>query len=211
MPERIPLSARDRFEILRRDKFTCRYCGRKSPEVKLHVDHVTPVAEGGTNHPTNLCAACSDCNLGKGADGFETKELFRHWGEPPELNLDVHVQRQRVALKDYLLRRFPDADGTRIQAICSAWVTRCDADLSELIAIALDQASWAEWLFTSGVSFGRQLEVGSLRDELNNGYSERAGRMRAYLDSQAVRLGFREEAPTPAAPAAPVQTSKEVN
>jgi 5-methylcytosine-specific restriction endonuclease McrA len=36
-----------RFEVFKRDNFTCRYCGRKTPEVVLEVDHVVPVAEDG--------------------------------------------------------------------------------------------------------------------------------------------------------------------
>ncbi len=59
------VSKRLRFEILRRDNHTCRYCGRPAPEVKLTVDHVTPVALGGGDEPSNLVAACSDCNGGK--------------------------------------------------------------------------------------------------------------------------------------------------
>jgi len=54
-----------RFDILRRDNFTCRYCGRSSPDVVLHVDHVTAVANGGTDDPANLITSCSDCNFGK--------------------------------------------------------------------------------------------------------------------------------------------------
>lgn len=30
------------FEILRRDNFTCRYCGRKAPSVCLQVDYIVP-------------------------------------------------------------------------------------------------------------------------------------------------------------------------
>lgn len=56
-----------RFEILRRDSHTCRYCGAKAPDVELQVDHVLPVALGGTNDPTNLTTACRDCNSGKGS------------------------------------------------------------------------------------------------------------------------------------------------
>jgi hypothetical protein len=33
--------------------------------VKLTVDHVTPVALGGSDDPTNLVTACADCNGGK--------------------------------------------------------------------------------------------------------------------------------------------------
>lgn len=60
------VSKRLRYEILRRDGFKCRYCGRKSDEVALDVDHVVPSSLGGPDTPTNLVSACKDCNLGKG-------------------------------------------------------------------------------------------------------------------------------------------------
>ena len=56
-----------RFEVFRRDSFTCQYCGRRAPRVVLHVDHITPVVAGGTNDLANLRTACSTCNTGKGA------------------------------------------------------------------------------------------------------------------------------------------------
>lgn len=59
------LSRRLRFEILRRDGHTCRYCGGMAPDVKLTVDHVIPTALGGSDEPSNLVAACADCNAGK--------------------------------------------------------------------------------------------------------------------------------------------------
>jgi hypothetical protein len=59
------LSKRLRYEVLRRDDHTCRYCGAKAPDVKLTVDHVLPVALGGSNDATNLVTACGDCNAGK--------------------------------------------------------------------------------------------------------------------------------------------------
>ncbi|MEU3162227.1 HNH endonuclease [Streptomyces griseoincarnatus] len=59
------VSKRLRFEVLRRDNHTCRYCGATSPTVPLRVDHVTPVALGGTDTPDNLVTACEPCNSGK--------------------------------------------------------------------------------------------------------------------------------------------------
>ena len=55
-----------RFEVFKRDKFTCQYCGRMSPDVILEVDHIKPVAEGGENDLLNLVTSCRDCNRGKG-------------------------------------------------------------------------------------------------------------------------------------------------
>jgi hypothetical protein len=61
----MPVTKRLRYEILRRDNHTCRYCGASAPDVFIGVDHVTPVSLGGTNEPSNLVAACRDCNAGK--------------------------------------------------------------------------------------------------------------------------------------------------
>lgn len=61
------VSVRARFEVFKRDGFTCRYCGRKSPEVVLEVDHIIPVAEGGSDDEMNLATSCWDCNRGKSA------------------------------------------------------------------------------------------------------------------------------------------------
>ena len=56
-----------RYQVLRRDNFTCRYCGRRAPEVVLVVDHVVAEALGGRDEPSNLVAACAECNGGKAA------------------------------------------------------------------------------------------------------------------------------------------------
>lgn len=58
---RVSLSKR---EILRRDNYTCQYCGRRSHH--LTIDHVVPRHMGGDHSWTNLVAACSACNRRKG-------------------------------------------------------------------------------------------------------------------------------------------------
>ncbi len=52
-----------RTQVLQRDLYRCNYCGGYADT----VDHKVPVAAGGTDHPTNLVAACDLCNKGKGA------------------------------------------------------------------------------------------------------------------------------------------------
>ena len=54
-----------RFEVFKRDLFTCQYCGQKAPDVVLEVDHITPVSQGGDNAILNLITACKACNSGK--------------------------------------------------------------------------------------------------------------------------------------------------
>lgn len=66
-PARKAISKKVRFEVFKRDSFTCQYCGKSSPDVILEVDHISPVAGGGQNDIINLLTACRDCNSGKGA------------------------------------------------------------------------------------------------------------------------------------------------
>jgi len=47
-----------RLRILARDANTCGYCGAEAK----HVDHIIPVASGGTDDAENLTAACARCN-----------------------------------------------------------------------------------------------------------------------------------------------------
>lgn len=60
-------SLRLRWRVLERDGFTCIYCGRSAPDVRLEVDHVVPVSHGGRTVDDNLATACWDCNRGKSA------------------------------------------------------------------------------------------------------------------------------------------------
>lgn len=61
----MPVTKRTRFEVFKRDNFTCRYCGKSSPQVILEVDHIIATAKGGTDDPMNLATSCWDCNRGK--------------------------------------------------------------------------------------------------------------------------------------------------
>lgn len=65
--KRTPLGKKLRFEVFKRDSFSCCYCGNAPPSVTLEVDHITPVSHGGTNEIDNLITACFSCNRGKGA------------------------------------------------------------------------------------------------------------------------------------------------
>lgn len=67
MSGRKQIGKKQRFEVFKRDGFTCQYCGATPPSVLLHVDHIDPVALGGENDEDNLITSCEHCNLGKGA------------------------------------------------------------------------------------------------------------------------------------------------
>jgi|LakMenEpi09Nov12_1017454.scaffolds.fasta_scaffold00415_3 tetratricopeptide (TPR) repeat protein len=79
------ISSSIRFDIFQRDNHTCQYCGRTPPEVKLVVDHLIPVAQGGTDVFENLATSCEECNSGKSAKlikdftgGFNKEEWSKH-------------------------------------------------------------------------------------------------------------------------------------
>jgi hypothetical protein len=54
-----------RYEVLSRDRSTCKRCGRQAPQVEVHVDHILPWSLGGPTTPENLQVLCAECNLGK--------------------------------------------------------------------------------------------------------------------------------------------------
>lgn len=83
--KRKPISKKMRFEVFKRDKFTCQYCGRMAPDIILEIDHIKPVSGGGTNDILNLVTSCRDCNRGKGKR---------------EISDDSAIKKQQAALKD---------------------------------------------------------------------------------------------------------------
>lgn len=50
--------------VMRRDNFTCQYCGQRN--VKMTLDHVVPRMIGGNDSWENLVCACEACNSKKG-------------------------------------------------------------------------------------------------------------------------------------------------
>ena len=61
-------SKRLRFEVFKRDAFTCQYCGAQPPEIVLVCDHIDPVKLGGLTTIDNLVTSCEACNQGKAAN-----------------------------------------------------------------------------------------------------------------------------------------------
>lgn len=61
------IGQRLRFEVFKRDKFTCQYCGQQAPDVILNCDHIKPLVDGGETDLLNLITSCRACNGGKGA------------------------------------------------------------------------------------------------------------------------------------------------
>lgn len=80
-----------RFDVFRRDKFTCQYCGKTPPQVALEIDHIIPLSEGGSDDFSNLITSCFECNRGKG------KKILANKVAREDLGLDYLEIQQRVA------------------------------------------------------------------------------------------------------------------
>lgn len=62
------ISLKLRFQVMRRDNFKCKICGKSpatQPAITLEVDHIIPWSEGGDTVERNLQTLCSTCNQGK--------------------------------------------------------------------------------------------------------------------------------------------------
>lgn len=90
------LSKSRRFEVFKRDSFTCQYCGRRPPEVVLEVDHIHPRSLGGGDDELNLLTACYECNRGKAA------KLLAEVAPRPDADLAfLEVQQETAEMRHY--------------------------------------------------------------------------------------------------------------
>jgi len=128
MKKRKSISKRLRFEVFKRDSFTCQYCGQAAPDVVLHIDHIAPVAGGGDNDILNLITSCESCNLGKGAKTLDDNSV---------------IQKQRIQLQKLNQRReqlemmlawregLAELDQSKVDAFNSAFSKATGCFLSE--------------------------------------------------------------------------------
>jgi flagellar motility protein MotE (MotC chaperone) len=84
-----------RFEVFKRDNFTCQYCGRMAPDVILEVDHINPVKNGGKNDILNLITSCKDCNSGKGAKELTDNQIVKQQQEQLK---EINEKREQLKL-----------------------------------------------------------------------------------------------------------------
>lgn len=51
-----------RAEVLARDRYRCKRCGKLGNQHSLQVHHITPLSEGGPNEKWNLITVCRRCH-----------------------------------------------------------------------------------------------------------------------------------------------------
>lgn len=137
--ERKAIGKKIRFEVFKRDSFTCQYCGKSAPDVVLEIDHIQPVAKGGDNDIMNLVTCCKACNAGKGKrelkddavvkkrkqqlddlqQRHEQLAMMVEW-QQSVANLDQQMTDQAVATWDSILPTFnPTENGLKtLRKLC---------------------------------------------------------------------------------------------
>jgi uncharacterized FlaG/YvyC family protein len=129
MTKRSGIPKNVRFGVFKRDLFTCQYCGRKSPEVVLELDHIKPVCKGGDNSVINLITSCFDCNRGKK-------------GEALSENMEIKKQESELADQFQKMQEFIATSKIRDEAIvlddkikkyvCAKWCKMTNWEISEI-------------------------------------------------------------------------------
>ena len=86
-PKRKTISKDVRNYIYNRDNHTCKICGRYMPNgyciennevIKINIDHILAVQNGGDNSIDNLQVLCEKCNRMKGT---KPMSVFENWGK----------------------------------------------------------------------------------------------------------------------------------
>lgn len=108
-----------RFEVFKRDAFTCQYCGAQPPGVVLVPDHITPYSSGGATSLDNLITACEPCNQGKAG-----KSLTRRTIRPDADLLYLETQQEIAELQRYQVAKIArDAQITKVIVLLQqTWV-----------------------------------------------------------------------------------------
>ncbi len=104
------ISPQMRNEILERNGYTCQRCGagpgdadpfNLGRKIRLHIDHIKPISQSGTDTKDNLRVLCSACNQGKSNV------------QPPSetaLNILAKIRKlgksEQVEIYDFLKRKF---------------------------------------------------------------------------------------------------------
>lgn len=128
---------KDRFEIFKRDNFTCQYCGSSAPSVVLHIDHISPRSKGGEDSFLNLVTSCWECNIGKGNRVLSESavvnkqvaqievEKARHNQAKEQLEMLLQWQRETQELASKSIACVEDILGLKLSksdtAIVTAW------------------------------------------------------------------------------------------
>lgn len=118
MKKREAISKSTRFEVFKRDSFTCQYCGASAPAVILNLDHIMAVSKGGTSDVTNLITACFGCNSGKSDRKLSDDTALAK----KKRQLDqLQARREQLEMIAEWQIGLVDLDAQALELVCDAW------------------------------------------------------------------------------------------
>ncbi len=182
----VSVSVRVRFEVFKRDRFTCSYCGQTPPNVLLEVDHILPVAAGGGDEITNLTTSCQDCNRGKSAGLLQE-------GTAPVVNREAVAE---ITERAEQARQYAEAVGAmrKLQDAMVQRVTEAWAEAYEAKTVVKDDGA-EYWVIEGGQwpqqsTIRRLLGRGLTLDDILEAVDITASRMPVHYGDQACRYFY---------------------
>ena len=117
MAKRKSISKKIRFEVFKRDNFTCQYCGRMAPDVVLEIDHINPISNDGDNDIMNLITSCFECNRGKGKRKLSANDEIKKQQEQLKLLNEKRQQLEMMIEWKKELSNFEDEQVNKIEEL----------------------------------------------------------------------------------------------
>ena len=112
-----------RDQLRRAQGGRCVYCWVRVRAGLSHIDHVVPIAQGGTNDVDNLQLLCPGCNLRKG-DRNDTEFRYRYRSLISQVRSDIHPARIPQEEFRRVQAASPDAPGYVRASQRTRWTPR---------------------------------------------------------------------------------------
>lgn len=109
-----------RFEVFKRDSFTCQYCGASAPDVVLQVDHIDPVSKGGEHSVMNFITSCQGCNAGKSDRLISDDSVIKRQKEQLD---QLNERREQIEMMLKWREAMNDIDSYQVEVIAAEWKT----------------------------------------------------------------------------------------
>ena len=128
MAKRKTISKKLRFEVFKRDSFTCQYCGKSAPNVILEVDHINPVSKGGTNDLLNLITSCRDCNRGKSDRKLSDNSMVTKQQQEME---ELQEKRNQIDMMLEWRDELKNLDNDVVEIFCEEFEIATDCEVTD--------------------------------------------------------------------------------
>lgn len=169
MSVRKSITKKLRFEVFKRDSFSCQYCGESAPSVILHIDHIKPVAKGGSNDIANLITSCKSCNLGKSDRVLSDSSVVKKSKKQLDLVNDRRNQLKMMLEWQQELSQIEDEEIQAIQDIWSGYYRDISDSGCKILKSLIKKYSFREVYEANSISL-EQYAVKS--DDNDGGYTD---------------------------------------